>query len=157
MAAIKVVEGDVAKQDWHIEPQPSRSIATPVRSGLWFKTERVDLADDVERLEAVDEANQVALLGAAGWGAAGALLFGPLGALGGALLGGRGKRVAFACFLKDGRKFLATTDGDTWLRLQAMRTFAPPPAPPAAAARFGLPHLAAACVAIGVALYLLIP
>ena len=61
------------------------------------------------------------LAGTAGWGLAGGALLGPLGALGGVLLGGNKKEVAFACYLKDGRKFMATTSNKTWQSILAAK------------------------------------
>ena len=46
----------------------------------------------------------------AAWATVGALAFGPLGLLGGFLLGGKKKTVCFAVTLKDGRRFLAECD-----------------------------------------------
>lgn len=57
--------------------------------------------------------------GTVGWGAAGALIFGPVGLLAGLLLGGRKKEVTFVAKFKDGRKILATTDNATFIKLQA--------------------------------------
>jgi len=36
------------------------------------------------------------------------------------LIGGKGKVVCFAAYLKDGRKFLATTDGKMYQKLAAV-------------------------------------
>jgi hypothetical protein len=58
--------------------------------------------------------------GAIGWGAAGAVLLGPLGFALGAVLGGRGKDVTFTMKLKDGRKILATTDSKTFIGLKSI-------------------------------------
>jgi hypothetical protein len=54
-----------------------------------------------------------------GWAAAGGLLLGPVGLLGGALLGGRGKKVTFICVLSNGRKFLAEADADIYKKFLA--------------------------------------
>lgn len=57
--------------------------------------------------------------GTVGWGAAGAVLLGPVGLLAGLLMGGRGKDVTFIAQFKDGRKMLATTDAKTYTKIQA--------------------------------------
>lgn len=57
--------------------------------------------------------------GTIGWGAAGALVLGPVGLLAGLLAGGRGKDVTFVAKLKDGRKLLATTDVKTFTKMMA--------------------------------------
>lgn len=62
----------------------------------------------IAEVEAASEESATRIAGAVGWGAAGALMFGPVGLLAGALLGGKGKDVTFVCRLKDGRKFIAT-------------------------------------------------
>jgi hypothetical protein len=61
----------------------------------------------VASVEIATEENVKRAGGTVGWGVAGALLLGPVGALGGALLGGRGKDVTFIVNLHGGRKFLA--------------------------------------------------
>jgi len=50
-----------------------------------------------------------------------AVLLGPLGAIGGILVGGNKKEAAFSCYMKDGKKFMATTDGKTWKKIMAAR------------------------------------
>lgn len=69
-------------------------------------------------VEIASEENVKKMLGTIGWGAVGAL-FGPIGLLAGVLAGGRKKEVTFTAKFKDGRKLLATTDGDTFIKLQA--------------------------------------
>jgi len=74
---------------------------------------------NVKNIEMIDEEKRKKLAGTAGWGLVGAVALGPLGAIGGMLLGGNKKQVVFACELQDGRKFMATTDSKTWLKIQA--------------------------------------
>ncbi|WP_375187755.1 hypothetical protein [Sphingobium yanoikuyae] len=57
--------------------------------------------------------------GTVGWGAAGAVILGPVGLLAGLLLGGRKKEVTFVAKFKDGRKFLGTTDSKTFTQMSA--------------------------------------
>ena len=76
----------------------------------------------VTELDVVDiatEENVKKLGGTVGWGAAGALILGPVGLLAGLLLGGRKKQVTFVAKFKDGRKLLASTDSKTFTKLQA--------------------------------------
>ncbi|MFZ4857956.1 MAG: hypothetical protein ACOYL3_16320 [Desulfuromonadaceae bacterium] len=73
-----------------------------------------DLTIEIERVELQTEESVKKFSGTAGWGLAGLALLGPLGAIGGMLIGGRDKQICFAVYLKDGRKFLATTDGKTY-------------------------------------------
>lgn len=88
--------------------------------GFWspYFPKKID-SEEIANLEQIDEDNKVKVLGAAGWGLAGAAILGPVGALAGMLLGGRGKKVVFACTFKDGRKFLGETDMKTWTAMQA--------------------------------------
>ncbi len=59
------------------------------------------------------------LAGTAGWGFVGLVALGPLGAIGGMLLGGNKKEVSFTAELDDGRKFMAVTDSKTWRKIAA--------------------------------------
>ncbi len=54
-----------------------------------------------------------------GWGVAGALVAGPVGALAGALLGSNAKKIVFIARLKDGRKFMGRTSPRVYTQLQA--------------------------------------
>lgn len=62
--------------------------------------------------------SQKKLLGTAAMGAAGLLLLGPLGAIGGMLLGGNKNNVTFVGTLDDGRSFVATCDVKLFSALQ---------------------------------------
>ncbi|WP_433664134.1 hypothetical protein ACQPW1_19600 [Nocardia sp. CA-128927] len=53
-------------------------------------------------------------------GAVGAVTLGPVGALAGALLGGKGKDVTFILTHEDGRKMLATNTSKQYTKLQAI-------------------------------------
>ena len=72
-------------------------------------------------LEEISEDNKVSVLGAAGWGAVGALALGPVGLLAGLILGGRGKAVVFAVSFDDGKRALVQTDKRTWNKILAAR------------------------------------
>ena len=70
-------------------------------------------------VEVASEENIKKLGSTIAWGLAGVALFGPVGLLAG-LLGKRNRKsVTFVAQFKDGRKLLATTDGDTFIKLQA--------------------------------------
>ena len=73
----------------------------------------------LETVEVASEESVKKIGGTLGWGAAGALVLGPVGLLAGLLLGGRRKEVTFVAKLHDGRKLLATTDNGTFIKLQA--------------------------------------
>lgn len=75
--------------------------------------------DQFEALEVATEESVKRLGGTIGWGAAGAVILGPVGLLAGLLAGGRGKKITFVLRLKDGRKMLASTDSKTFTKMQA--------------------------------------
>jgi len=120
MSTIKVIAGDLDSVKWSFGSAFGASMYAPSTKAHLFKGERIDLDQELERVELHTEESVKKLGGTAGWGLAGAALLGPLGAIGGMLLGGRGKSVLFAGYLKDGRKFLATTDAKTWQKLSAI-------------------------------------
>jgi hypothetical protein len=80
--------------------------------------QRMKVREFFASLEVTAQHNAVKVGGAVGWGAAGALLAGPVGLFAGALLGGRGRDVVFLAVLKDGRKLLARTDAGTFTQLR---------------------------------------
>ena len=121
MATVKVEAGDIDKGVWQYSGMFGTSILTraSTKDHPW-KGETINLGLELERTELLDEEKVKKLAGTAGWDVAGAVLLGPIGAIGGMLLGGNKKEVAFAAYLKDGRKFMATTDGGTWKKLMAI-------------------------------------
>ena len=78
----------------------------------------IALRADVERIEIHTEESVKKLSGTVAWGLAGSALLGPVGLLAGLMLGGKGKQVVFAAYLKDGRKFLAVADSKTFQKIQ---------------------------------------
>ena len=121
MATVKVEAGHIDKGAWQYSGMFGTSILTraSTKDHPW-KGETINHGLELERTELLDEEKVKKLAGTAGWGVAGAVLLGPIGAIGGMLLGGNKKEVAFAAYLKDGRKFMATTDGGTWKKLMAI-------------------------------------
>lgn len=114
MAKVKVHAGDWPKGSGQFS---FGSLALPKKGG-WGGFEGVPLT----QLASVDLATEEGvkrLGGTIGWGAAGAVLLGPVGLLAGLVAGGRGKDVTFVATFKDGRKLLATTDSKTFVKLQA--------------------------------------
>jgi hypothetical protein len=81
----------------------------------------------IEMLEIATEQSLKRMGGAIGWGFAGGLALGPIGALAGLLAGGRKNEVTFVCQFKDGKKFLGRAAMNTYTDIQAA-SFAPPPA-----------------------------
>ena len=79
----------------------------------------------IETLEIATEENLKKIGGIIGWGIAGGLALGSIGALAGVLAGGRKKEIAFVCRFKDGRGFLGSCNAKTYSNLQAARFAAP--------------------------------
>ncbi|MFA4941015.1 MAG: hypothetical protein WC582_00225 [Patescibacteria group bacterium] len=114
MATINVLAGNIKKGKWHFY-------------GFFGSTvmnrdfgEDIELSKyNVKSIEMINEEKRKKLAGTAGWGLVGAVALGPLGAIGGMLLGGNKKEVIFTCELEDGRKFMASTDSKTWIKIQS--------------------------------------
>ena len=74
----------------------------------------------IDRVELVTEENKKSIASALGWGTAGALLAGALGAVAGLVFGGRKKEVCYVLYLIDGRNYLIQSDIDTFQRIKAL-------------------------------------
>jgi hypothetical protein len=74
----------------------------------------------IENVELVTEENKKRISSALGWGTAGTLFLGPIGGIAGLVFGGRTKEICFALYLKDGRKYLITSDPKTFQSIKAM-------------------------------------
>lgn len=121
MAKIKVEAGDIDKGSWTFSGMFGTAVMSRTSTSAHpWKGESINLSLELESVDLLDEEKVKKLAGTAGWGVAGAVLLGPLGAVGGILLGGNKKEIAFAAYLKDGRKFMAITDGGTWKKLMAI-------------------------------------
>ena len=114
MAKVKVHAGDFLKSDGQYS-FGSLTLKTTKHS---FIGETIPITK-LEAVEIATEENVKKLAGTVGWGAAGALILGPVGLLAGLLLGGKKKEVTFIAKFKDGRKLLASTDSKTFTKLQA--------------------------------------
>lgn len=93
-----------------------RSFSMP--KGGFFKTDSIS-ATEIKTVEKASEESVKRLGGTIGWGVAGGLVLGPVGILAGLLLGGKSNETTFVVKFKDGRKFLATTDSDTYKKILA--------------------------------------
>ena len=114
MAKVTVHAGDFLKGDSQFS-FGSLVLRTEAHS---FVGEAIPITQ-LESVEVASEESVKKIGGTVGWGAAGALVLGPVGLLAGLLLGGRKKEVTFVAKFKDGRKLLATTDSGTYTKLQA--------------------------------------
>lgn len=81
------------------------------------KSEYIIDLNTVTTIEIITEENKKKVMGTMMGGGAGLLLLGPLGAIGGLLLGGNKKLVNIAVALNDGRNFVATCTTKTHLSL----------------------------------------
>ena len=109
MASITVLAGDFLQGDGEytdgvftlrtsLHPWPG--ITLPLSS---FKSVEVANEDSINNIK-----------DAIGFGVAGAMLLGPIGAIAGFMLAGKETEVTFLATLKDDRKLLAAVDGDTF-------------------------------------------
>lgn len=114
MAKIAVHAGDFLKGDGQFN-FGSLTLRTAAHS--WVG-ETIPISQ-LETVEVASEESVKKIGGTIGWGAAGALILGPVGLLAGLLLGGKRKEVTFVAKFKDGRKLLATTDSSTYTKLRA--------------------------------------
>lgn len=97
------------------------------RPGAWSNTEVYILRNDAVTLEVASEESVTKVGGAIGWGAVGGLVAGPFGLLAGAMLGGKGQKVAFVASFTDGKKVMATCDKATWTKMLADKFSGPDP------------------------------
>ncbi|MBL4783610.1 MAG: hypothetical protein JKX92_15365 [Porticoccaceae bacterium] len=114
MAKVKVHAGDFLEGDSQYS-FGSLILKTKEHS---FLGETIPITE-LETVEVASEESIKKLGGTVGWGAAGALILGPVGLLAGLLLGGKKKEITFIAKFKDGRKLLASTDSKTFTKLQA--------------------------------------
>lgn len=115
MATIDIHAGDFAKGSAKLM---FSTITFPWQAGDGILGKTAQLSD----LSGVEKASEESVKrtgGTVGWGVVGATLLGPVGLLAGLLAGGKGTNVTFVATLKDGRKFLGTTDAKTYTKLQA--------------------------------------
>lgn len=115
MASINIHAGDFPKGSAKLM---FSTITFPWQAGDGILGKTVQLSE-LDEIDKASEESVKRLGGTVGWGVVGAALLGPVGLLAGLLAGGKGTDVTFVAKLKDGRKFLATTDAKTFTKLQA--------------------------------------
>lgn len=113
MAKVKVVAGDIPAAEYTVSVNAQKGVMALVRT--WHPTLIVKVAS-VEQLT-VEKVKGLA--GTTGWGLAGATLLGPLGAIGGMLLGGNKTEISFLCTTQEGQSFMGITDGKVYQQIVA--------------------------------------
>jgi hypothetical protein len=111
----QVIEGDFMKGTLI-----SLSFSGRVILGNW---KRLDITNLIDKAELITTENKISIMSVAGWGILGALIFGPVGVLAGAILGGRRKQYGIICYLKDGRKFMAVVDDELLRRITMLSSY----------------------------------
>ncbi len=115
MAKITIHAGDFPKGD---ATMYFERIVLPRTSGDGFAGKVVAL-DDLVQIDLASEENVKKIGGTLGWGAAGALVLGPVGLLAGLLLGGKKTEVTFVAKFKGELKMLGSTDSKTYKIMMA--------------------------------------
>jgi len=118
MGTVKILAGDLKACNWDVNADLFGKDFI-IRCGIFGSGGSIDLKKEVQSVEIMTEDNKKKFLGSAAFGAIGGLAFGPIGAVAGLLAGGNKRDVTFACYLKDGRKFMATADSKTFTKIQS--------------------------------------
>ncbi len=95
------------------------NIALPVKKGQGLLNRDVIEIASLEDIDIATDESVKRIGGTLGWGAAGAVLLGPVGLLAGLLLGGKKKEITFVAKFQGEKKMLATTDAKTYKVLMA--------------------------------------
>lgn len=117
MAKIKIHAGDFPKGD---ATMYFGQITLPWQKGDSFFGGKTIALSDLEEIDVASEDSVKRIGGTIGWGAAGALVLGPVGLLAGLLLGGKKTEVTFVARFKDNRKMLGSTDSKTYKSMMAV-------------------------------------
>ncbi|AJO78230.1 MULTISPECIES: hypothetical protein [Pseudomonas] len=116
MATINVLAGDFLQGNGEYRQGVFRlATATNPSPGVEVKTSAF------KRLEIATQ-DSITNRDAIGYGIAGAMLLGPVGAIAGYLMAGKETEVTFIATFKDGRKLLAATDSETYRDIEKRLT-----------------------------------
>jgi hypothetical protein len=113
MTKVTVMAGDFISGEYSASARPKSGLVVLVQFGKPVVTMRI------ASIEQLTQEKVKRLAGTAGWGLAGAALLGPLGAIGGMLLGGNKTQISFVCTGRDGKKFMGLTDVNFYQKLVA--------------------------------------
>ena len=114
MSSGDIIAGDFPEKSFILNVFGDISIHCSTIKNPSFKR---SITKEIKNVEIITEETKKKFLGAAGWGAIGAIALGPLGAVAGILAGGNKKEMLIACELKDGKKFIATVDSKLYKKL----------------------------------------
>jgi hypothetical protein len=106
---VKVIGGDVPEGEWEYK-----------MGILWGAFEQIDMSSQLKSVIPQTEESVKKLPEMVGWGLAGAVILGPLGAVAGAMMGGNRKQMCALIELHDDRKFIATMDSKIYQELLAI-------------------------------------
>lgn len=106
---IKIIGGDLTEGEWEYKD-----------GILWGPFEHIEFSDQVTKVSLQTEESIKKLSHSLGWGLAGLVAAGPLGAVAGAVLGGNRKQVCALLELKDNRRILALMDQKLFQHLMAL-------------------------------------
>ena len=127
MRYVTVMAGDILTGVWNVFHLDGKAgdewgtnEQTPGATTMVKGKNRIRLDHMIDNIEIVTEDKVKKFGGTVGMGILGGLALGPLGAIGGLLVGGNKKEVCFVCQFKDGKKFLGKTDGKTYQKLMAL-------------------------------------
>jgi hypothetical protein len=106
---VKVIGGDVPEGEWEYK-----------MGILWGAFEQIEMSSQLKSVTPQTEESVKKLPEMVGWGLAGAVILGPLGAVAGAMMGGNRKQMCALIELHDNRKFIATMDSKIYQELLAI-------------------------------------
>ncbi|MEX5572183.1 MULTISPECIES: hypothetical protein [Pseudomonas] len=112
MAKINVLAGDFLQGNGEYRAG-TITLVTPLFPwpGICFKQ------DEIKSMEIASKASNRKMDDTIGFGLAGALMLGPVGAAAGMFLASEEKEITFVATLKDGRSLLAATDENTYRKM----------------------------------------
>jgi len=121
----EVIAGDFPKKTEFVQSKEGPKLKYPGSNQVFgFAYNEVSLAGNIERIEIVTEENKKRILGSTAWGITGAVLGSFIAApvalaagIAGILKGGNKKEICFACYLKDGRKFMAIAEAKAYTQI----------------------------------------
>lgn len=119
MAKIKVLAGDFNKHG--ANSYSFGSFVLVPKESTWGKSKSYTAKRGLKSISEASEETGVRVFGAVGWGTVGVILAGPVGAIIGGIIGGRGKKITFIAEFTDGKKLMGEMDSKAWTKVMAER------------------------------------